>query len=193
MKDEFAKYIFPEEISDRKFGYMPTNGRLDGQEYEESWREYAIKNNSEFVFIDNTKRGEEAKKEAEKLLSCNILMSAGGNTFNLLNNLREANLLDIIKQFIKKDEFVFAGFSAGAIIMTPSIAAAGQPAGDDPEDLFDENIPQITDLSSLAIVDFEVFPHFDPKIDAKHLEDFKQITKNEVKPLTDEDYILIDL
>lgn len=193
MRDKFAEYIFPAELKNIKFGYMPTNGHLEHREFEQGWEEFAKSNNAEFVFIDNTQRGEVAKEEAKKMLSCNVLMSAGGNTFNLLHNLRESGLFNVVKEFVNKQEFVFTGFSAGAIIMTPSIAVAGHPAGNDPDDLFDENVPGITDLTGLGIVNFEVFPHFDPSVDQENLANFKKTTLNEVRPMTDEEFILIDL
>lgn len=193
MKDEFAKYIFPIELKDKKFAYMPTNGHEGFDQYVPMWQEYVKENGAEFIYIDNTKRGEEAKIEAEKILSCNILMSTGGNTFQLLHNLRESGLFETIKQFVQKDEFIFTGFSAGAIIMTPSIAVAGQPAGTDPNDLMDENIPGITDLTALGLVNFEVYPHYNEATDKGYLENYQKQTTNEVKALADEDYILIDL
>lgn len=193
MREEFAKFIFPEELKNKRFAYMQTNG-LEGYEtYGEGWRTYATKNGAEFIVIDNSKRGEDAKLEAVKILNSNILMCTGGNTFQLLYNLRESGLFETIQEFAKKDEFVLAGFSAGAIIMTPTIEVGNQPAGTDPDDLIDENIPGITDLTGLGIVDFEVYPHYDESVDRQNFENYKNITPNEVKAISNEEYILIDL
>lgn len=193
VKEKIKDKLFPKELSPLRFAYMTTNGREGGEKYLPIWEEYARNNNAEFIYIDNTKRGEEAKLEIEKLLSCNILMSTGGNTFQLLNNLRESGLFEAILEFVKKDNFVFAGFSAGSIIMTPTIAVAGQPAGTDPSDLMDENIPGITDLTALNLVDFEVYPHYDVNVDTTNLENYRKLTEKEVKPISDSEYLILDI
>ncbi len=193
VKEKIKDKLFPKELAPLRFAYMTTNGREGGEKYLPIWEEYAKSNNAELIYIDNTKRGGEAKLEIEKLLSCNILMSTGGNTFQLLNNLRESGLFEAILEFTKKDSFVFAGFSAGSILMTPTIAVAGRPAGNDPSDSMDENIPGITDLTALSLVDFEVYPHYDVNVDTTNLENYRKLTTNEVKPISDSEYLILDI
>lgn len=134
---------------------MPADGTDgDNNMYTPVWEEFANKNNAKFVFIDNSKRGDEAKIECQKILDSNVLMITGGNTFTLLNHLRLSGLDKVIKQFWQKENVVLSGFSTGAIILTPSIKTASM--GD-----ADINEVGITDLTGLNIVDFEVWSHFE--------------------------------
>ncbi len=79
----FAKIdvaLFPEYLKDRVLAYMPCEG--DAVEFNAQfsplWEEYAEKNHAKLVTIDNSKRGQEAKIEVEKLKSANILIITGG-------------------------------------------------------------------------------------------------------------------
>lgn len=145
--------IFPEFINERIFAYLPSDGSdtRSNLKYTPFWQEFAQNNNTKFVVIDNSKRGKDAILEKIKLLSANILMISGGNTFTLLNHLRLSGLDKGIIEFWEKDNIVLAGVSAGAIVLTPSIGTA---TFGDPNDV------GLTDLTGLNIVDFEVWPHF---------------------------------
>jgi len=49
------------------------------------------------------------------------LIISGGDPFQLLINLRESGLDRAIIQFTKRDEFILAGYSAGAYVPTPTL------------------------------------------------------------------------
>jgi peptidase E len=85
----------------------------------------AEQNGFKFELIDNSKVGREAELESEKLLSCGALLIAGVNTFGLLHNLKKSKLFETVQKLNEKEEFVIAGFSAGALILTPSIESCG--------------------------------------------------------------------
>ncbi len=194
MLEKIKTQLFPKNFEKKIFAYMPTDGTGPLTiKYMDYWKNYVEENKGEFVFIDITKRDEEAKLEAEKIMSSNILMMTGGNTFDLKNNLSKSEIDKTILEFVKKDDFVLAGFSAGAIMMTPNINAASQPAGTDPTDLADENNAGVTDFIGLNIIDFEVYPHYDITVDTKNLDNYREQTPNEVKPISDSEYIIIDL
>lgn len=188
--EKFEKIVFPPEIINKVFAYMPTNGSNTKEIYTNYWREISAKNNAEFLFVDNTLP--ESYNESEKINRANILLISGGNTFELLNNLRNSGLDKAVTNFSKKDNFVLAGFSAGAIVLSPTIEVASQPAGDDTDDLMDENLVGITDLSGLGIIDFEVFPHYNPEKDIKTLEKYRKQTANEVKEIRDDEYLVVE-
>lgn len=182
-KEMILSQIIPTEMMNKTIAYMPSGGIDGAQEYIKQWEAIARKYGAEFIVIDNQNRGE---TEKIKLLNSNILVISGGNTFNLLHNLRRSGLDRSIKQFLEKQNFVLSGFSAGALVLTPTIEICNLPG-------FDENLIGLKDLSSLNIVDFEIFPHYKKDQHKKILKTYKNTTKNRVRVITDEDYINIGL
>ena len=155
--------IFPNSIKNKVFAYMPSDGANCPQKYIDEWKRYAQEYKTEFRYIDNSK--EKSTEEVKKLHGSNILVITGGNTFKLLDNLRKSGLDNAIKKLASKEEFVLAGFSAGALVLTPTIKVCNLPN-------YDENLVGITDLVGLNLVDFEVFPHYEEtqhKSDLHHL------------------------
>lgn len=176
--------IFPDEIKNKIFAYMPSDGANCPQKYIDEWKSYAEKHNAEFRYIDNSKF--QAQDEAEKLLCSNILVITGGNTFKLLDNLRKSGLDKAIKDFSAKDDFVLAGFSAGALVLTPTIEVCNLPN-------YDENLVGVQDLTGIGLVNFEVFPHYDETEHKKLLDDYKKTAKYEVKEISNEGILVVDL
>jgi len=175
--------IFPDEIEDKVFAYMPADGESCPEKYIVEWQSYAKRGNAEFRYIDNSKK--DAVDEQNKLLECNICFISGGNTFILLRNLYRSGLDRALKRFTEKDEFVLSGSSAGALVLTPTIEVCNIPD-------FDENVVGLEDLTGLGIVNFEVFPHF---VEEKHgviLEKYRESSKNEVREIRDGEFIVVD-
>jgi len=176
--------IFPEDIKDKMLAYMPSDGSNAPQKYVDEWKGYAENNNAGFNLINNSLVG--STEERDKLLSSNILVISGGNTFKLLDNLRKSGLDRAIMEFIKKDNFVLSGFSAGALVLTPTIEVCNLPN-------YDENIVGLKDLTGLGIVDFEIFPHYDEATQKELLDKYRLTAKHEVKEITNEDFIALNL
>ena len=178
--------LFPECLKDRVFAYMPSDGAdlENNPKYTPIWQKFAENNHAKFVFVDNSKRGEEAEAEKRKILSANILIITGGNTFKLLNHLRQSGLDNTIKEFWQKDGEVLAGFSAGAIVLSPSIETAKTGAGD-------VNELGITDLTGLNIVDFEIWPHYEPSQEAE-VTQYKTISQIELRTIGNDEVLVID-
>ena len=174
--------LFPAAIQNKIFSFVPSNGVKDSESYIEQWQIIAQNYNAEFNVIDNSVNDIE---EQRKLLSSNIVLISGGNTFGLLQNLLNSGLDKSIRAFVKKPEFVLAGFSAGALVLTPTIEVCNLPD-------FDENLVAIKDLTGLGIVNFEVFPHYDEHSQKVTLESYRKTTTNNVREITDEDYISLD-
>lgn len=86
----------------------------------------------------------------QKLRDVDLVIIGGGNTFHLLYETRKTGFDAWLKANLESK--VYMGTSAGSILMTPSIAVASVDDGD-------ENTPNITDLTGLSFVDFEVSPH----------------------------------
>ena len=90
-------------------------------------------------------------KEAFK---SDIIYLDGGNTYYFLKYLRKSKLIPMLKRYLL-DGGILAGLSAGAILMTPSIATAGFPEFDK-----DENYENMKNLKAMNLVPFEFFPHY---------------------------------
>lgn len=174
--------IFPADMQDKVISYIPSAGIADAERYIEEWQLISQRFNAQFKVVDNSVS---SKAEQRKLLSSNIVVISGGNTFELLRNLRESGLDKTIGEFVEKSDFVLAGFSAGALVLTPSIDICNLPN-------FDENLVEVEEFSGLDIVDFEVFPHYDKLSQKATLESYRKTSANRVRVVTDEDYISID-
>lgn len=180
--EKILELTFPKVLENKVLAYMPSNGSGTKQEYTDLWKGYAKDHNAKFLFIDNSSN--DAKEEIRKLSSANILVITGGNTFTLLNNLKRSGLDKAIMDFTKKDGYVISGFSAGALILTPTINICNLPN-------YDDNLVELKNLAGLNLVTYEVFPHYS----AEHkeaLEAYRKTTDNKVKAITDEEYILIE-
>jgi dipeptidase E len=182
--DKILDLVFPKEIANKIFAYMPSDGANCPQEYSEEWKGYAQKHGAEFRYIDNSKKN--AVDEVSKLLGANILIITGGNTFKLLDNLRKSGLDKAIKEFTNKNEFVLAGFSAGALVLTPTIEVCSLPN-------FDVNEVGLKDMTGLGIVHFEVFPHYSEQEHKDMLNKYEVQAENEVRKIADEDCIVLAL
>lgn len=110
-----------------------------------------------------------------RLENCDILWLSGGNTFHLLDQVRKTGFDKWLKENIEHK--VYVGGSASSILMTPTIAVADLEPGD-------ENIPNITDLTGLGYVDFEIQPHCD-QTQMLEMADYAKATKNSVYAIDD--------
>lgn len=181
--------LFPREMPRKVFACMPSEGSLRGRSYEmfcDSWQTIARSYNAEFLYIDNSRERAHSTAEQAKLISANILLITGGNTCALLRNLRRSGLDQSILDFAHKHEFVIGGYSAGAIVLTPTVQiAATKPWPNENQGV------GLTNFDALHFVDFEVFPHYAP--DTKAIfERYRKVTANTLKPLADDEYICID-
>lgn len=182
--EKVASLLFPKDIKDKVFAFMPSDGIANcKQKYIDQWKDLAQKFNANFVVIDNLTNNPE--KEIKKLENSNILVISGGNTFKLLDNLRKSGLDKAVCAFVSKDSFVLGGYSAGALILTPSIEICNLPN-------YDENVIGITDLTGLGIIDFEVFPHYNQEYE-EAVQDYSKKTKLQVKTITDDGFIELNI
>lgn len=181
--EKLKSALFPEYLKEKKFAYMPSDGLdiISNNTYTPIWQKFVEENNSEFIFIDNSKRNQEASKEAEKIISANILLITGGNTFILLNHLKQSKLDKAILEFWKKQNIVLSAFSAGALVLSPTIKIAV---------FFDKNVPDIIDLSGLNIIDFEVWPHYD-KTQDETVKKYQSETSSKVTTIENEEVVVL--
>ncbi|MCX6119113.1 MAG: Type 1 glutamine amidotransferase-like domain-containing protein [Proteobacteria bacterium] len=133
--------------------FIPSAHYVPEFEYEylsEAYAEYGIRN----ISIFNADQPF-SSSQLEKALNTDLIYLGGGNTFYFLYWIKRQGLDTRLRQFVARGG-VLAGLSAGAIIMTPSIATASYPKFDR-----DHNDVKIEDLTALGFVSFEFFPHYE--------------------------------
>jgi dipeptidase E len=183
--------IFPIELKHKKVLFMPSQGVANTpKKFIDDWDAISKAYNITLELIDNA--SENATNEIDKLLSANILIISGGDPFNLILNLRRSGLDSAIKDFVKKEEFILAGYSAGAYILTPNLETAK---------IFNENYPGdikypsqklLNDSKTLGIVNFEIIAHYSKALHEKLFRKYIKENDIEVKTIDDDEYIVIN-
>lgn len=203
-RDEVLDAIFPKEIEKKMMLFMPSGGvNPKSQHYFDEWKEFCSIYGSISDMVDNSIPPEDSEKvisEMEKIRQSNILVISGGDPFKLLYNLRRTGMDKTIKEFANKESYVLAGYSAGAMILTPTIAittmeVTNQDGNRVPiHDVRGKSIhPGLNnDLSGLGLVNFEIVPHFEEKYYATDVELYRKTAKNEVKTCTDDEFFVIE-
>ena len=188
--EEIFNLIFPPEIKEKKVLFMPSQGLVNTpNKFIDDWNGFSKNYNIKLELIDNA--SENATSEIDKLKNANILIISGGDPFNLIFNLRRSGLDNTIKNFVKKEEFILAGYSAGAYVLTPSLETAK---------IFNENYPGgikypsqnlLNDFTALGIVNFEIIAHYSKTYHKKIFRKYIKANEIEVKTIADDEYIVI--
>ncbi|PKM92451.1 MAG: hypothetical protein CVU81_00415 [Euryarchaeota archaeon HGW-Euryarchaeota-1] len=110
-----------------------------------------------------------------------MIYVCGGNTFYLLNQVRETGFDKIITQFLDERK-VYVGVSAGSIITGPNIENISLYGS--------ENDVKLKDLTGLKLQNTAIYPHFDEGA-RKEVEKFRKTVKYKVVGLTDNQALLI--
>ena len=82
----------------------------------------------------------------------------GGNTFVLKRAYEQCGFDEIIKEMLLKDKIVYAGFSAGIVILSKSMR--GLEIVDDPE-IVPEGYKKDFNWDGLGILDYNIAVHYD--------------------------------
>lgn len=77
-----------------------------------------------------------------------------GNTFEVLQYMRDNLLIDYIKVLMKNERSTYIGSSAGAIIAGTDIMFASD---------FDSNFVGMIDFTALGLFDGTIIPHYEPE------------------------------
>lgn len=130
--------------------------------------------------IENYKNKIEAIENADAFIVC------GGNTFHLLSKLYEFKLIEPLKVKINSGT-PYAGFSAGANIVTPNIRTTN-----------DMPVVEVPTLNALNIVPFNINPHyFDPipgvpgETKVQRINEFHKVNDNVVLGIKEYTYLKV--
>lgn len=126
-------------------------------------------------------------QDLERAVDSELIYLSGGNTFYFLDLLRRSGFGEILKRRAESGR-PLAGHSAGAIVMTPTIATASYPEEDR-----DDNEVGLTDLTALGLAAFDYFPHYEsaPLYDAA-LRDASRILERPVYGVPDGSCIRVE-
>ncbi|OWV85185.1 peptidase E [Rhizobium sp. N122] len=89
-------------------------------------------------------------EEIGRLFACNAIHLTGGHTGDFLRRLRQSGMLERLRAWAL-DDGILVGTSAGAILMTPTIAVDALFSGGSPD--------AVRDGAALDLAPFEFFPH----------------------------------
>lgn len=118
--------------------------------FHNTWNEYkSICKDVEMKYFDLSDKFND--NDLKSVLKFKVMHLSGGNTYQFLKYIRERNFELIIKEFVANGGLLI-GVSAGAILMTPTIAIS--------ETANDTNESDLKDLNGLNFVPFEIYPHF---------------------------------
>jgi len=81
----------------------------------------------------------------------------GGNSFVLLRAIKYSGFDNIIRSFIKNDSFVYAGYSAGICVATPSLK--GIELVDDPH-IIPDGYKDKKIWEGMSLVNYSIAPHY---------------------------------
>lgn len=99
------------------------------------------------------------QKEAlsKELLGYDLVWVIGGNAFTLRRAMRQSGFDAVISAMLDRDEIVYGGFSAGAVVAGPSLD--GFEIMDDPGELPPGYINEPV-RDGLNLIDFAIIPHY---------------------------------
>jgi dipeptidase E len=165
--------------------YIPSTFEDSDKEYEsfiEHYSEWGVRF-FDIFHVDRPFTGSELKEA----FAADAIYLAGGNTFYFLKHLKKSKVFLRLLKYAKQGGVIF-GESAGAIIMTQSIATASYPSFD-----CDENQVLLTDWNALGLTEFEFFPHFEPeqKAYANELKYQSQFSQHPIYAVSDGSGIVI--
>ena len=173
-------------VTGKRAVFIPTAGDpYDNKDFVEADKIALQKYGIEVTDLDLKNKTE---KEIDKSLAmADILLVAGGDTFYLMEKLKESGADRAIKNFISRGG-VYIGSSAGSIICCPTIEGA--------EKFDNPNLaPNLKNFNGMGIFNEVVIPHTQKE---KYFERVKEATEKltskgfKVCHLTDNDVLFFD-
>jgi len=92
-----------------------------------------------------------------KLGEFDLVWVVGGNAFVLRRAMKQSGFDDVITGMLDRDEIVYGGFSAGAVVAAPTLR--GIELMDDPSEIPNGYETEVT-WDGLGLIDYSIVPHF---------------------------------
>lgn len=131
---------------------------------------------------------------ASRLARFPLVWVRGGNTFVLRAQFARSGADTVLPDLLAADALVYAGYSAGACVMTPTLR--GLEYADDPAEVHPTcGISPIWD--GLGLVDYAIVPHvgsadLDESGSTDHTIEYYRNAGIECRPLTDDQVIVVE-
>lgn len=139
-----------QSLEGKRLVFIPTAGKVEEVKSYIENAFNAFKGKGMVVTVLDIKTSSFAECQ-DTLTASDMIYVSGGNTFYLLEALRETGVDKLLVEAINTGK-VYIGESAGGIILSPSIDYIGKM--DDKE-----KAPSLSDMQGLNIVDFSPLPH----------------------------------
>ena len=174
------------DFAGKKAIFIPTAGdSYDNKDFVEADKIALKKYSLNVVELDVKNRNE--KEIREMIDGSDIVLVAGGDTFYLMEKIKESGADKIIKEFVASDG-IYIGSSAGSIICCSTIEGAEE---------FDNPslAPKLDNFNGLGIFRNVIIPHAQKE---KYFERIRRATERleskgyKVHPLTDDDVLFFD-
>lgn len=170
----------------KKAIFIPTAGDpYDNKDFVEADRIALEKYGLDIVEMDIKNKNEEEIRKA--IASADIVLVAGGDTFYLMEKLKESGADKVIKDFIENNG-IYIGSSAGSIICCPTIEGA--------EEFDNPNLAKgLNNFDGMGVFKDAIIPHAQKE---KYFERIRRATERleskgyKVYPLTDDDILFFD-
>jgi dipeptidase E len=155
IKEEILN-ILPKSPSQMKLAHIITASKVEPD------TNYVTKDHDNFEtmgfnVIDIDIEGRTETELTNILDGYDVICVQGGNTFYLLNAVKESGFFNVIKKLIDNG-VIYIGISAGSIIMGPTIETTGWK-GTWP----DKNTVKLKNMKGLDLVPFNLFVHYEPR------------------------------
>jgi len=111
-------------------------------------------------------------EEMAELFACDAIHLSGGHTGGFLQRLRRSGILDPLRDWALRGG-ILIGTSAGAILMTPTIAIDAIFSGGKPE--------EVMNGGALNLLPFEFFPHLNVK--STYLAELVRYSTHTTRPI----------
>lgn len=170
----------------KKAIFIPTAGDpYDNKDFVEADRIALEKYGLDIVEMDIKNKNEEEIRKA--IVGADIVLVAGGDTFYLMEKLKESRADKIIKEFVEMGG-IYIGSSAGSIICCSTIEGA--------EEFDNPNLAkELDNFDGMGVFKDVIIPHTQKE---KYFERIRRATERleskgyKVYPLTDDDVLFFD-
>ena len=174
------------DFAGKKAIFIPTAGDpYDNKDFVEADRIALEKYGLDVVEMDIKNKNEEEIRKA--IVGADIVLVAGGDTFYLMEKLKESGADKIIKEFVARGG-IYIGSSAGSIICCPTIEGAEE--FDNPN-----QAPELDNFDGMGVFNDVIIPHAQKE---KYFERIRRATERleskgfKIYPLTDDDVLFFD-
>ncbi|MCL1059148.1 Type 1 glutamine amidotransferase-like domain-containing protein [Shewanella gelidimarina] len=145
-----SKLLSRLEVTTPKIGYIASAPDPKQEYYRQTQQIYSALNAEMDVYLEL--ESEFSQQALDALLTCDVIHLSGGDTQRFLQAIKQRQLIEPLNTFAVNGGAI-VGVSAGAILLTPSIASAAL-CGDEVKG------PQ-EELNALNLVPFQFVPHFE--------------------------------